>query len=418
MPAYENYVFRLEFQLAGIYLPGYVTDNLLKSWEKINYGLTHEDGRLADLEPSRQVKEMTKVYLAGLDESSNKIEALCAFVKEKVAFNEGISQYPSEIQHKLISEGKGNSAAINLLLISMLKTAGIEAAPVLVSTRSNGRAQTLFPTTRQFNHLIVAVKEGEEYMFLDAASKGNVYNMLPTRNLNGPGFLVNANGHEWVEVDSPYMYEETNNAILTLQTDGMIKGELISNYNGYGAYFERESLREAEDRDAYLAENMTNGFEDIEMISMELGDEEAIGKAFTQKCEVEISDYITSATNEKIYLKPMLNKATEKNPFTLEKRSYPIDFGYARKVRHIFNYVIPEGYIIENIPDPIRMSIPSRGAVFTFQAQAMGTNIQVFSEVHIKNPIFLPEEYEAFKAFYDKIVEKHGERIVLSKANE
>ena len=57
---------------------------------------------------------------------------------------------------KAYKDKTGNVAEINLMLTAMLRYAGINANPVLVSTRSNGIA--LFPNRTAFNYVIAAVE--------------------------------------------------------------------------------------------------------------------------------------------------------------------------------------------------------------------------------------------------------------------
>ena len=50
----------------------------------------------------------------------------------------------------LLSSKTGNSAEINLFLAGMLNAAGIEAYPVITSTRSNGKIQSDYPFLQPF----------------------------------------------------------------------------------------------------------------------------------------------------------------------------------------------------------------------------------------------------------------------------
>jgi hypothetical protein len=57
---------------------------------------------------------------------------------------------------KAYKDKTGNVAEINLMLTAMLRYAGLNANPVLVSTRSNGIA--MFPNRTAFNYVIAAVE--------------------------------------------------------------------------------------------------------------------------------------------------------------------------------------------------------------------------------------------------------------------
>ena len=51
----------------------------------------------------------------------------------------------------------GNTGDINLILLSLLKEAGVIAYPCLISTRNNGKINTAYPFLDQFNALYVYV---------------------------------------------------------------------------------------------------------------------------------------------------------------------------------------------------------------------------------------------------------------------
>jgi hypothetical protein len=67
---------------------------------------------------------------------------------------------------KAYKDKTGNVAEINLMLTAMLRY-GLNANPVLVSTRSNGIA--MFPNRTAFNYVIAAVENGGNYTLLDAS---------------------------------------------------------------------------------------------------------------------------------------------------------------------------------------------------------------------------------------------------------
>ena len=57
---------------------------------------------------------------------------------------------------------QGNVAEINLLLTAMLRKAGIEADPMILSTRDNGIANTSYPLISEYNYVICVVfREGQ-----------------------------------------------------------------------------------------------------------------------------------------------------------------------------------------------------------------------------------------------------------------
>ena len=72
--------------------------------------------------------------------------------------------------------GVGNVAEINLILTSMLKYAGFDANPILISTRSNGIA--FYPSITAFNYVLSSVNLSGEILLLDATEINSDINIL------------------------------------------------------------------------------------------------------------------------------------------------------------------------------------------------------------------------------------------------
>lgn len=131
-------------------------------------------------------------------------------------------------------------------------------------------------------------------------------------------------------------------------------------------------------------------------------------------CKLETSDYV-NVSGDYIYVQPMLNQAVKENPFKLEKRSYPVDFAYPRQYRYSLSLQIPDGYVIEEMPKTAKISLPNKDGEFLFHFAAMGGMLQMMSEIKINRTVFDSQTYPYIKEFYDMIVAKHAEQIVLKK---
>jgi len=83
--------------------------------------------------------------------------------------------------------------------------------------------------------------------------------------------------------------------------------------------------------------------------------------------------------------------------------------------KYMVNIMLPEGYTIESLPKSERLEFKNSSVTFTYLVQQNGNYLQLKAQLDIENPLILPEDFNAFKAFYSKIVEKQAEQIVLTK---
>jgi hypothetical protein len=99
-------------------------------------------------------------------------------------------------------EGKGNSAEINLALVQLLRKLGLDAGPVVLSTRTNGRLSEFHPSINKLNYVIAAVFTEKDTLLLDATEKNCPYFLLPMRAINGQGQFMDKKRTGWVSLQA------------------------------------------------------------------------------------------------------------------------------------------------------------------------------------------------------------------------
>lgn len=111
----------------------------------------------------------------------------------------------------------------------------------------------------------------------------------------------------------------------------------------------------------------------------------------------------------------MLFLTSSINPFVQEKRDMPIYFAYPKSRKYNFNLEIPAGYVVESIPNAIRISTQGKEVMFSINSVLVGNTIQIVINEEINGAIFVAEFYPELKSFYQKVIEKQNEKIILSK---
>jgi acetoacetate decarboxylase len=124
---------------------------------------------------------------------------------------------------------------------------------------------------------------------------------------------------------------------------------------------------------------------------------------------------MTQVADKMIYISPFVKPAFSENPFKAETREIPIDMGYGIDKQYILKLTIPEGYIVETLPEISKIALPNNGGFFTYACSQKGQEISIISKIKVKQVYFKPEEYPVFREFIDLIINKQGEQIVLKK---
>ena len=345
------------------------------------------------------------------DNDFQKALLLQTYVKSKVKWN-GVNGYTAmKGTKKAYEEGEGNVADINLLLIAMLRSQGVNANPVLVSTRNNGIP--LYPTRKGFNYVICMVQSGESYALLDATEPYSMVNILPQRTLNWQGRMLQDNGNSsWVSLRPNAQSSETTSLNIKIRDDFSVEGKVRQSITEHLALNYRKNYAKLTNEGHIKRLESNNG--DLEILSLEFKNDNNITKPVMITYDYEASDVIDDIGGN-LYFSPLLFYTTEENPFKLEKREYPIDFAYPFKTRYFVNIMLPEGYVVESMPKSEVLDFQNGASKFEYVAKENGKFLQFNIEFDISTSLIQPQDYEMFKKFFNSVIEKQTEQIVLKK---
>lgn len=411
MTSEEDYISRINFALATIQFPGHPMQEVMQSWVKLNQDLSEDAGFTGVLKGSGFLKKSTEEVITGLTDETAKLKAIDRYVKQNVEWNGIQDYYPDENLKKIIEQKKGTSGDINFILGSMLTKAGFTVDMVLLSTRSHGFIRKEYPMQRQFNYVVCAVRIGEKVTFLDATEPYLPMGILPDRCLNGEGFVISKTRSAWIPVESKLKSKSIVSADLLLSADGTLKGKIDYIRDGYYAQKMRKTVS-SKGEESYKKELYTGKSWELDSCLFEnLTD---LDKPAKEKHEVTINEHV-STTAETMYINPIVTTQLAANPFRLKTREYPVDFGNPIENIYLCKIKIPEDYTIEEMPQSKVFLLPGNAAKFTYNVSQNGGVISVVSNLQINKSMFIQTEYESLRLFYDQVVAKQTEQIVLKK---
>ena len=406
----DNYTSSVTHELSMTQFPNSIYKNYSTDWESVTKTIYDYDDFGAELNKTGYFEDDIDKLLLGLNTQKEKIGTIFNFVKSKVKWDDYKGYSCNDGVKTAYKNKTGNVAEINLMLTAMLRFAGLNANPVLISTRSNGIA--MFPSTDAFNYVIAAVETPDGLILLDATEKYAEPNILPLRDLNWVGRLIRKDGTS-TEVDlmPKTLSKKAINMNFVLKNDGSVNGKIRKQLTDQEALrFRNENL--VTSKDSYLekleSENGNIEINDyVRENDLDLSQPIVESYLFKDTKDVEV-------INGKIYISPMLFLAAKENPFKQEVREYPVDFGYPTQNKYNISIEIPEGYVVESMPATLNIGTEGT-ASFKFMAVNTDNKIQVVITSAINTAIVSSQFYPVLKGFYQQIIEKQNEKIVLKK---
>jgi len=409
----DNYRGGITFELAStnFMAVGGEFKSYTSTWEQVSKKIFESTSFGSELEKLSYYTDDLNKILETAKTDPEKVGAIFNFVKNKMKWNGLYSKYSDNGVRKTYKENVGNVADINLILIAMLREAGLNANPVLVSSKGNGIP--LFPTLDGFDYVIGIVQfPDNSYVLLDATEPFSSPNLLPERALNWQGRIVQKDGtSSWIPLTASKHAMEENILMVKMTDDLSIEGLLRTKYENLNALVKRRSenhLKE-EDLKTKLEESLK-----IEIEDFKIGNKEETDKSLIRTVKFSSEDLVEEI-NGKLYVEPLLFLTVRNNPFKSEERKYPVDFVTAWKDVHRVTIEIPAGYSIEKLPEPLAIALPDDIGVFKYQVTQNANKISTVAILEFNSPLILPDNYQFLKDFYSKLVLKETEKVVLVK---
>lgn len=408
----ENYKGSIQYELERIRYPDQPVKDFTMTWEGVASTIFKDENFGKELNQSDFLLEDLRKLLGDVASLKERLDIVFKFVQNKMNWNEENGYYTDKGVVKAYKEQTGNAAEINFILINMLKLAGIEVNPVLVSTIENGIP--VYPTRTGFNYVIAAAEIDGKQILLDATHKFTSPNILPLNLLNWKGRLIKKDGtSKEIDLYPVLLSKEFSNTIAKLDALGKIEGKVRVQRTDYDAYSFR--IQNANKNQGNYLEKYEEQLGDLKISDY------AIENKKTNFSNPIIETFSFTSDNQseiiggKIYINPLLFFTRTKNPFTQEKRQMGIYFGYPTQEKFNLNLDIPEGYVVESIPNPVRIASEDKLIVYTFNISNVGNKIQISCVKEINSSIFAADEYTGLKELFQKMLASQNEKIVLKK---
>ncbi|HYG01213.1 MAG TPA: transglutaminase domain-containing protein [Chryseosolibacter sp.] len=411
LTTYRDYISKINFELGYIKYPDQPIQPVMGSWEEMNKKFTDAETCGREITGNGFLKNIVEDVTAGATTQEEKISRILSYVKNHVAWDGRYRKYTGGSLKRVLDEQTGSSADINLLAASMIEKTGIPVKGVLISTRNHGFVRTTLPISSQFNYVAcIATLDGKDIV-LDATEKMLPHNVLPQRCLNGSGFAFSSEGYQWVNLETKFKSKTTAAAELSLSPSATLVGKIKIDHAGYSAMNQRkEYLRSGHDE--YMKGVTKNRAWELE--KSEIQNAENIENNFVELHDLTINQNVTEAGNL-IYIDPFVAHGIKANPFKSERREYPVDYGNLSEQVFLLKLQVPENYTIDELPATKIFMLPGNAAKYVYSVTQANNIVSITSILSINRSLFTQEEYPNLREFYNQVVAKQAEQIVLKK---
>jgi len=407
----ENHVAKIEFQLVSQSEP-LPPRTFRNTWTNLSKELLESEHFGANISGSNYwLDDEMKIILGGANNDLEKAQRIFNYIRDGYTCTSYVRYTTDQSLKAVFKARKGSVSELNLLLVAMLRHAGLQADPIILSQTNRGHVVEEYPMLSRFNYLIAMVKIQDQVIYLDASHERLGFGRLLPSCYNGHARVINE------EATPLYLYadslKEKNVTALFLTNDpkGFMSGNLKKNPGYYESFRTRGRVKE-KGKDVFMKELGKEYGSDIKITSIRID-------SLTNYDEPIAIEYRLEYTPEKesiLYFNPLFGEGYKKNPFKSEERRYPVEMPYAIDETYVLTMDIPEGYVVDELPKQMVAKYDEEGkSFFEYRIQQSDNIISLRSRIKLDRAFYEPEEYFGLREFFNLVVKKHNEQIVFKK---
>ncbi|WP_040279990.1 DUF3857 domain-containing protein [Psychroserpens damuponensis] len=403
-----NYLSRIEYELKVFRGFDGTIENITKTWKTTDKEIEKDTDLGKQLRRTGIVKKLLKDSITTETDELTKAKKILKYMQKEYTWNKNLNVLQNVSIKDLITEKSGNVGEINALLYNLLITNNIDAKPILLSTRRNGFITRLYPVISDFNYLIIKVNiQGETYL-LDATDDYLTFGQIPFRCLNSYGRLLDFDSKsEWYSIHIKDYSAKIFRYNLDFDETKTLKGKVNYSSKGYHSLYDRE--RYFSNIETYKNDYI-NKYSTIAFSNFNTKDTHKTSEDFNLDFQIE---HAPDEVGNTIYINPYVFKFFDKNPFQLQERSYPIDFGYKDTYTYGIQINIDNTFDIKSIPEPTSLALPNNKGSFICSVKQEEHTITIYFKLTFKEAIYEPIYYDGLKKLLEEVINTQNNSLIV-----
>ena len=404
------------------------------TWKDFGAWYSHltADVRNPSLALQAKVQELAPATMPLLD----RIRALTRFVQKDVryaAIEIGIGGYLPHPASEVFSNRYGDCKDKATVLSAMLAQIGVKSYYMLINT-NRGDVTGKTPPTIGFNHAILAIQLPDSIkapipavyehpklgrlLIFDPTSTVVPMGQIPEYEQDNWGLLVSEHSGELIHLplSKPESNRITRTAHLVLQPDGTIKGEVTEVRTGSQAADGRYRFQHQTetDRKKILEEFLGKMIGAFHLDSVKAENLDDIDKALIIRYQFTADHYAKSAGPLLLVRPRVLGEKLDALDMT-KPRLYPYEFDVPTLQTDTFDFSLPEGYKIDELPDAAKASFAF--GEYSSKTEDKGRELEYSRAYKITSTRVPAEKINDVSKFFHEINQDERNMAVLKRIN-
>lgn len=401
-------------------------------WKDVSRWATamHEPQVIIDDNIAGKARELT----SNAKSEFEMIQAIGTYVQglQYISIDIGVGYgngYKPRSSTMVLGRGYGDCKDKANLMRALLKSLKIDAYPVAIYSGDPSFVRAQWPSPRQFNHCIIAVKVSDatkaptviehptlgRLLIFDATDAFTPVGDLPDY-LQGSNALIIAGEHGGL-VEMPLTPPETDVLERTIEAvfsaDGEIKGSIRERARGQTSTVFRRELRELSAADYRKAIEgwLTRGASGAQAAKIEPKDRPG-DASFDLNVEFSAPRYAQIMQGRLFVFKPVFVGRRRDVEFTEAKRNAPIEIDSV-SMSETATFTLPPGFAVDETPDPVALT--STFGSYSTKYEIKGQQLVFTRKLVTRRSLVPADKYDSVRTFYAKIRDAEQSPVVLIK---
>jgi hypothetical protein len=310
---------------------------------------------------------------------------------------------------------------------ALLKVVNIESYPVLIYSGDPTFVQEVWPSPRQFNHCIIAVKISDQtqvatvlnhptlgrLLIFDATDDNTPVGDLPDHEQGSYALL--AAGDNGALMRMPTTPPETNqldrSTQVQLSEDGSIVASLKERARGQSAVRYRREFRGLSKPD-YLKriERRISAGATSSIVTKVQPEDNLANGGFALDVDFSAPSYGQSMQNKLLVFKPAIVSRLESLLLTEAKRKHPVVLD-AYAFSETVSVKLPAGFDVDEVPDALKLEAPFGSYKTSYDVK---NGELIFTRTLAQRAGSIPvDQYQSVRSFFEKIRAAEQSPVVL-----
>ncbi|EDM43729.1 transglutaminase-like enzyme; cysteine protease [unidentified eubacterium SCB49] len=413
-PRFISFAPQVMFGLKTFSLKGVMGNGA--SWNEFGSWMDEQLLKGTEELPAETISEINSLVTPEMSDI-DKARVVYQYLQDKVRYinvSIGIGGWKPMPASEVDRLSYGDCKALTNYTKSLLKAVGVPSYYTVLYSDSSERDFTNDLVAMQGNHAILAIPDGEDFIWLECTSQDIPFGHVPNSNDNRDVLIVTEEGGKLVRTKT-YETEDNlqaNNAkILILDT-----GEIQASFNRVSKGLQYDNVyhldRETrENQERYYKEkwDYINGVEVSEIVF----DNNRTAVVFTENLKVISTNYTSFAGDNMLLALNVFNQLDYVPP-RFKKRTREVEVSVGFTDVDTYDIVLPSGYTVDSLPSDVE--IVNQFGSYTISAVLKeDASIEYTRKLVLNKGVYPPETYEEYRNFFKQIAKKDKSKILLTK---